>query len=259
MAAFVDLADALMQLTAPSEREPLVRGVPDQRVPEAEPARHVRVALDELGQPLPELRLRRGRFGGEHVVDHLAVEDDAEHGGPAQQSALPRREAVDARAHDRVDRVGQLGRAFAARRADELLQEERVAACAADELGDGGLVEPVACRRTHELRRLVVVQRLEQNRHRGDRRHAVGGDKAVVARAPGAADRPRPRRVRRAEVAQQLGRRLVDPVHVFDQQQRRIGQQRPQELLDDTVQPCPPERGLELEHLRRRQHLDVER
>ena len=101
------------------------------------------------------------------------------------------REPVDARAHDGVDGVGQLGPCLRCLRPlDELLQEERVAARPADDRRDRGVVEPVAGRGADELGRLVVVQRLEQDRHRRDRRRAGQRRRSHRRRPPGRSRSP---------------------------------------------------------------------
>ena len=47
--------DAGVQFAPAPEGEPLVCAVADQRMPETERTRHIRVALDELGKPIPGL------------------------------------------------------------------------------------------------------------------------------------------------------------------------------------------------------------
>ena len=110
VAALVDLADALVQLAATAERQSLVRRVANQRVPEAEPAGDVRVAFDELRRAAPRApSLRRRRYRRR-----------ARRRSPAPSKTTPsteaqrrrarsaRREPVDPRSDDRVDRLGQL-------------------------------------------------------------------------------------------------------------------------------------------------------
>ena len=132
----VGLADLRMELAASLVREPFVGRVAEERVAEAEGAGRVRVALDELVQPVPRLRVCRGLgIVREHLADELGAEACAEHGGVAQQRAVARLELVDAGRHDGLDALGErlvLGRA---RGGDELLQEERVAAGAAGDRG----------------------------------------------------------------------------------------------------------------------------
>ena len=117
-----------MQLTPPLERQPLVRGVADQRVPEAERARHVGIALDELREPVPGLGGGGdGRVALEDLGDERTRERDAEHRRPSQERAVSRSELVDARRDQGFDRVGQLlGVLRLLAHAGELSEEERV-------------------------------------------------------------------------------------------------------------------------------------
>jgi hypothetical protein len=90
------LRHAPVQVATALERQALVGGVPDQGVPEAEGARSVRVALDELPEPLPGVRRRSDVLVSlEDVVDQRAREGDTEHRGPSQQRAVARVEPVD--------------------------------------------------------------------------------------------------------------------------------------------------------------------
>ena len=57
---FVRLADLGVELAAPLVGEAFVGRVAEERVTEAEGAGRVRVALDELAQPVPGLRVGRG-------------------------------------------------------------------------------------------------------------------------------------------------------------------------------------------------------
>ena len=78
-----------------AERQPRVRGVADQRVPEAETAGNIRVPLDELGEPVPGVRIaRRGPVldDGGH---ELAVKRLAEHRRPAEKRAVGGAQPVD--------------------------------------------------------------------------------------------------------------------------------------------------------------------
>ena len=84
-----DLGDARVQLAPAPEREALVGGVADQRMPEVEGAGGVRVALDELPQPVPRLGVEGGvGIVLEHPRDELAREARAEDGRPAEQRAV---------------------------------------------------------------------------------------------------------------------------------------------------------------------------
>ena len=59
-------------------------------------------------------------------------------------------------------------------------------------------------------------------------------------------------------MAEQIARRLVHPVHVLEHEHRPVGQKRSEQARRDTVQPRPPEGGLQLLHLAGRLDLDVE-
>ena len=104
----VGLADLRVQLAAAPVREPFVRRVAEERVPEAEGACGVRVALDELVQPVPGLGVGRG--GGilaQHLVHEVGAERRAQDRRVAQQRAVARRQPVDAGGDDRLDAFRQ--------------------------------------------------------------------------------------------------------------------------------------------------------
>ena len=186
-----------VQLAAPPEREPFVGGVADQRVAEPERPGSVRVALDELRQPVPRLRVeRRLRIAGENLRDEVARERRSEHGRPAKEGTVAGREAVDARRHDLEDALRhRLDLAtLRVRRSDELPHEERVAAGA---LGDRREVlgrDRLVCRRHRERLRILVGQRVEQQRDR---------------RTPAA-------RLRRRRSLRRAGRRVTQTNHGFE-------------------------------------------
>src|SRR5690348_15077537 len=70
LALLEHLGDTAVQLPPALERKALVRAVADQGVTEAEGARHVRVPLHELGEPVPRLRVGGGgRVALEHACD----------------------------------------------------------------------------------------------------------------------------------------------------------------------------------------------
>ena len=71
LAAADHVRHAAVELTAAPVGEALVCAVADERMTEAEAPRYVGVALDELGQPVPGLGVRRGSgVSLEHVGDH---------------------------------------------------------------------------------------------------------------------------------------------------------------------------------------------
>ena len=142
----------------------------------------------------------------------------------------------------------------------ELLEEQRVAGAALHERGQLLVRQaPVARRRAHERPRVVRGKRLEPQRESRERRRALGGREAAFDGSPGRAREPRPRRELRAEVAQQLGRRVVHPVDVLEHEQRRRVEQLAEQRAHDAVESRAPERGIEVVHLRRRLDVDVER
>ena len=102
---------------------------------EPERAGDVRIALDELAEPLP--RLGCGADLGvvlQDLGDERSGERDAENGRPAQERAVARAELVDARRHERFDRLGKvLGLVGLLPDAREALEEERVAGAALHE------------------------------------------------------------------------------------------------------------------------------
>ena len=231
-------------------------------MPEAERARSVRVALDELPEPLPRVRRRRDVLVAlEHVVDQRAREGDAEHRGPAQQRAVARLEPVDPRSNQGLDRLGQLLRLGGGLvRQRELAQEERVAAAALRDRLELLVAEPpLAGRRLGKRLRVLGGERLEPQGECRQRRVALCRDEPVRAGPASGAGQPGIVVELGPQVAEQLGGRVVHPVDVLEEQQRRAVEQPAEELRDDAVQSRPPERAVERVDLRRRLHLDVER
>ena len=122
---------ASVQLAAAPEGQALVRRVADQCVTEVEGPGGVRVALDELPEPIPRLDVEcRVGVAFQHARDEVAREAGAEHGRPAQQRPVARRETVDPAREHAFDAFRQLLEPLLrpARGGDELLHEERVAA-----------------------------------------------------------------------------------------------------------------------------------
>ena len=256
-----DVGHARVQLAAAPEGQALVRRVADQRVAEVEGAGGVRVALDELSQPVPRLHVEGGvGVAFEHARDELAREAGAEHGRPAQQRPVARREAVDPAREHAFDALGQLLEPLlgAARGGDELLHEERVASRA---LGDRRELlgwQPFRAGGHRELVRVGLGQRVEAQRHGRHRRIPRGREEAALAGAARRADEPRLGRDPAAEVAEEVRGGLVHPVHVLDEEEGRRLEQLAEHRLDDAVQAGAPELGLEVVRLGSRVHRRVD-
>ena len=249
------LTGADVQISPPAVRQPLVGGVAHQRVAEAVEAGAV--LGHELAQPPPGRRAGRGRLV-QKLLREGGAEPQPQHRRHAQQAAVGRRQLVDLRRHHRLHRVRQpLGGARHTRRAQQLLQEQRVAARSAGE--DRHLVR--AKRRIlgcsdQQLDHLLLRQRVEVQRHRGPAGRRCEPGSLV---APGDADQPRPPGHLAAELEQQVTGRLVHPVRVLDGDQRRAAEDAAQELRHHLVQPRPAELLAELFHVRVRRHVQVER
>ena len=117
-------ANATVYLAAPAVRKAFVGSVTDQGVAEAQ----VPVLLDEeVAEALPHIR--RGRLRRERSIDEILREAGSNNRGTAKNAAVGRRELVDPRRHQALDRVRQLGDAARlARDRHQLGQEERVPA-----------------------------------------------------------------------------------------------------------------------------------
>ena len=260
--ALVRFSDAGVKLAPASIGEALVRRVAEERVAEPIRAGDVRVAFDELGEPVPRLRVRCGRgIAGEHELEHVAREGRAEHGGPTKECAVRSGEAVDARADQRLHGVGKIFGLLGvgAARGDELLEEERVASgalrdrvqlVACETLGRGG---------DRELSRVLVRERIEPDRERRNRRRPFGRREATRNGAAGRAREPGfPLELER-EVPEQVGRRLVHPVDVLEQDHGRRSEERLQQRRDDAVKSHSSECRLQVVDLRSRLDRGVER
>src|SRR4029079_3127384 len=125
---FEDGRDACVEFAPAPVREALVRGITDERVAEAEGARHLRISLDEFGEAVP--RLRAGRNVGvalEYLGNQRPGEPLAEHGRPAKQRAVAGSELVDALRHERPHCVREIvGSRGLLADAGQLAQDERV-------------------------------------------------------------------------------------------------------------------------------------
>ena len=239
------LPDLRVQGAAQPERQAFVRPVSDQGMAEADVAGFVRA--EELAQPAPGFRVRR--FAVEHRHEQIGRERPSEHRRAPQDVAIGRGEPVDPRHDQRFDGVGQRRDVGRARGREQLLQEERV---------------PTGALR--QRRQLIGAERRVLRR---GRQHLGGGFRvqrlqidagAVIIRTRGEslADVPaghanEPRRCRQVlrEVTQEVRRRLVEPMNVFEDEDRGGSQQPDHHRPNRVVQPRPPEPIFERGRLRR--------
>ncbi len=189
-------------------------------------------------------------------------ERDAENGRPAQQGAIAGRELVDARRDERLDGLGKLLGLVG------LSHRRSPARCR-----KSGLPAPrsMSAASSSSVRRrspaAATASVLASSAGSGSSRSVKAGSGGVPSAAANPpSDRPsrrtrepRLRRKLRAEVAEQLGRRVVHPVDVVEDEQRRRVEQLTQERAHDAVEPCAPEGRVEVAHLGRCLDLDVER
>ena len=231
-------------------------------MPEAEPAGDVRVALDELGQPVPRVGVPGRRLVLDHRGDEVAGERLAEHRGPAEQRAVGGAQPVDAARDDRLDGLRQLVLlrvvGVGARR-DELLEEERVAAGAA---GDrvGLVVGDVSARRRTSALASSGAERLEPHRH--GRRPAACPRRRRTLPGRGAGSRTRTTGAPRD--ARARWRRSSDEASSIQCASSKRsaagpGRSRCEQGLDGAVEARAPERRLELVDLAGRRDGHVER
>ena len=209
--------DALVGAEPPGGRRAVVDRAQHQRVAEAERPGVV-ARPDEVGGDEPVERcerlggVQRGGRGGE-----LRVERVAGHGGAVDQRARGGRQRVDLELDRGEERLGQrAGRV--ARRAGQLLEEERVAARVA---GDA-----VAQRRVGDLarerERCLVVERLHRDElGAGAGAHGVEQPARRVDRAHGEAEQHGAGGRAAQQVQDELHRGLVRPVHVVEEQRDR--------------------------------------
>ena len=195
---------------------------------EPESAGNIRIALDELAQSIPRFG-RRSDLGVvfEYIDDQRAGEGGAEHRGPAKKSAIARPELIDACRNECLDGLGQLLRLVGLLAdARELLEEQRVAGSALHQGCQLDLGQtPAACRCDGERLRVVHRQRLEPQGQRRERWSSLRGREAAFTRSSRRAREPGLRGKLRSEVAKQLGRRVVHPVHVVEDDQGRLVEQ----------------------------------
>ena len=257
-----DLGDTAVELAAPLVRKPFVRRVADQSVTEAERASDVGVTFDELAHPIPRLRTRGNeRIVLEYVGDERRGERDAQNGRPAQEGAIAGPELIDARRDERLDGLGKLlGLVGLLTDARQLPQEERIARAALHQCGQLLFGQPaVTCCCDGKGSGVLGGERLQSERQGGERRRSFGGRESALGWPSRRTGEPRLRRKLRAEVAKELGRRIVHPVDVVEDQQRWRIEELTEERAHDTVEPCPPEGRVEVAHLGRCLDLDVER
>ena len=225
--------DAAVDVAAALERQTLVRGRADQVVTER--VGHVARVRDELAQPFPA----RGIAGVRDLVlenraDEVELELRPDHRRVAEEHAVLRIERVDAGREQALDRLGQrLEPVAGARGDDELADEERVAA---GTLGQRG-------QRLARQRDLVRQRERELGGDVGSERReldALDRPFEVHARLGGRArrhaDEPRPGRRLLRELQEQRTRRVVEPVRVLDDDERRHHQDPLEERLDGLEQ-----------------------
>ena len=221
-----EFGDAGVQRNAISREEIVVHGFVHQRVPEA--ISHAVVVGDEhlfehgIAQRLEQLRLGKLHERGEQAV----VGTTTDHGRAAQHFLRDRRQRVDAREHDLAQRLGE-GVAVGIVGGEELLGEERVAigtgVGAVDELGR----RIAADDRGDELAQLVAIEARELDAfddagsvELGERRsQRVPPVQVVGAIGPEQHDPSRAQAAR--EVHEEIARRPVGPMQVFEHDQRR--------------------------------------
>ena len=205
-------------------------------------------------------RSRSPRLDGlvdEDLLEQVDVEARADDRGVAQEQPVGRVEPVDARGEQRLDRLRQGVRA-GARRATRRRARGRRAGCRPRARSASRAGAP----RARGRRPRPAPARRPARPAAGRARAACRARRARTARPPGAASRRRATAAasgRRARWRSRKRRRVVDPVHVLDDDQRRHQQHPRHELGDDLVQLVAAEGGVDLVRLRRRRHLGAER
>ena len=205
--------------------------------------------VDEIGEPHPLFGI--GRLVREDLGEQVEVERRADHRGVAEQQAIVRLQCVDANRQQRLDRLGQ--GIVVGRRNRQFADEERVA-CRT--LGDGSELvlgqRDVPRRSERKGACLCGVERLELERQ------DLGRGEWQARWSPRGDDEPGPW-PRLGELREQELRRVVQPVHVLNEDHRRHEQHAGEELVEDVVQPIAPERGIDLVDLPGVRHFGVER
>ena len=233
-------------------REPFVGGVAKEGVTEAEGARGVG-SRSTNSPSRPHASESDAAVGSSASTSAITARSERrpEHSRPAQERAVARSEPVDARRDKRLDGLRQLLSGLAAPPREPRAPAGR-AGCRAALSAIARQPRPKALGRPPraESATRLVLERLELDRHRGDRRHALGPEEAALdrptsrayePRAGSAAGRPR---WRRSSVE-------ASSIQWTSSITTRVGQSSsPRARLDDAVQPGAPERGLELVDLR---------
>jgi hypothetical protein len=123
-----------VELATAAERQALVAGVTDERV--AEPHAPRGIGVDEAAKPLPE-RIVELHLVAQRDGQLRRVEARAKYGGVAEHRPVGRREAIDVRGDDRLDRVRQrIRRPGRANRVEQLEEEQHIAVGAPRDLLD---------------------------------------------------------------------------------------------------------------------------
>ena len=187
--------------------------------------RRARLAHDEIAQDeLLERSVDVVDLRGE-MLERAAHEEPAHRGCTLDQRALRRRQAVDARCDERLERVGDaLGACTRALREhpDHLLDEERVA-LGLREHGrrvDRQLERPG--QRRHELGALQRLQRLELDRRRAHAAAAPARPDVEQLAAREAEQHERRLADGGGEMLDQLEQRLLAPVDVLEHEHERL-------------------------------------
>ena len=222
----------LMELAASSIRQPRVGDLSIELVLERVRARHL--AVDER---VEHVDVGVGDLLARHRPQELEVERRTEERGLSQEVAMSRRQLVDPGGDQPFDRVGHLFTRAGERK--DLLEEQRVALGAACEVS--GDVEGHHPPRRREVRERVDgsrVERLERDRlvhDLGECRRARREHHEPVGR----------RHDRRHEVLDETPRRLVDPLHVLEPEDRVVREEADQQVADGRLQPGAPVAGVE--------------
>ena len=238
------------------ERQSFVGRIAQQRPTEPDVA--VALLLEELREALPGGGVGLRRVVVEDPAERLDGHADAQHRRAADQGAVLRRQAIDPSHRRRLHRIRQpLGPARGGGGQHQVMQE----------LG-------VAARSFHHRRQRMGWQRVQfgdgaTELHRplgrqglGFDDHGVGRDvvrEPLRPRTPADAEEPGAPVEMIGDVAQQVGRRVVHVVDVFDLDQRRLVQDPIEERGDRFVQPGAQELLAQHLDLLRRGDLDTER
>ena len=247
----VDSRHAPMQVTPAIEREAAVGNIPEQGVAEAPAAR--RIAIDKLAQALPGSRVVFLTQGPKQLI----VKGGAQHRCLSQQAPVIRRQAVDARADNRLNRLGHLVVRTIQGRDQKLAKEQRVSPSALYQGADARGVQARPPR--HALGQLDAAGRGQRPDVNGDGAELRGGDESAGVGPPRHADEPWALAHDGGDAANELGRGLVHPMHVLERDQVGLGQAFLKDRDDDLRHPVPPERRVELVGLDGWQHVDAER